>query len=41
MIRIEPILKRVCQRVGNYEKCKNTLYTPYVDKIKLKNMIYN
>ena len=39
--RIEPILKRVCQRVGNFDKCKNTLYTPYVDKIKLKDMIHN
>ena len=39
--RIEPILKRVCQRVGNFDKCKNILYTPYVDKIKLKDMIHN
>ena len=39
--RIEPTLKRECTRVGNYEKCKNILYTPYVDKIKLKDMIHN
>ena len=38
--RIEPTLKRECTRVGNYEKCKNILYTPYVDKIKLKDMIH-
>ncbi len=39
--RIEPTLKRQCTRVGTFEKCKNVLVTPYVDKIKLKDMIHN